>query len=386
MNIKNNILIALIFLLFSQFSNAQKLSSKAEISLLTCSPGNEMYSLFGHSAIRIKDPLLRIDYIFNYGTFDFNEPNFYTKFAQGKLPYILSIGQYRNFKYSYEQQKRSIYEHKLNLDSINRQKMWDALMINYKPENRAYKYDFLFDNCATRVRDMFERTNTSKIEYSYADQEKSFRDILYEYLAPFKWLEWGISTILGKPCDRTATTWEYMFIPDYLMYVMETATVDGNKLLGEKKVIYQAPDTIKTTPFLISPLFIFSLIALLFIAYSNYCMKRRIVKRWPDFLLFGLSGLIGLLIFLLWFCTEHQTTGPNYNILYTLPTHLIALFFLRKRNNFMVKKYFLLNTVILFAVMVVWAIIPAIPQDLPTASIPLILLLGYRSYMISKGK
>lgn len=386
MKLRNNILIALLFILISNVAFANKLSPKAEISLLTCSPGNEMYSLFGHSAIRVKDPVRRIDYIFNYGTFDFTEPNFYTKFAKGKLRYILSVGDFSRFKASYQRQKRSIYEHKLLLDSINRQRMWEALLVNYEPENRAYKYDFLFDNCATRVRDMFENTNTSKIEYSYNDQEKTFRDILYEYLAPFKWLEWGISTILGNPCDRMATPWEYMFIPDYLMYVMETATNGNHKLLGEKTVIYQAPDTIKKTPFLISPLFIFSLIALLFIGYSNYCMRRRIVKRWPDFLLFGLSGLIGLLIFLLWFFTEHQTTGPNYNILYTLPTHLIVLFFIRKRNNFIVKKYFLLNTVIIFAVMVAWAIIPAIPQDLPTASIPLILLLGYRSYMISKGK
>lgn len=386
MKLRTYISITILLLLISNIGFSKKLSSKAEISIITCSPGNEMYSLFGHSAIRVKDPILRIDYIFNYGTFDFNEPNFYTKFAKGKLPYILSIENFNRFKLSYEIQKRSIYEQVLQIDSINKQIIWDALLVNAKKENRAYKYDFLFDNCATRVRDMVEKNNTEKISYSYENQDKTFRNILYEYLAPFKWMEWGISTVLGNPCDRIARPWEYMFIPDYLMYLMETANINGKKLTEEVNIIYKAPDTIKKTPFLLSPLFVFSLISLLFIMYSYYCMKRKIVRRWPDFIIFGLSGLVGALIFFLWFFTEHQTTGPNYNILYTLPTHLIVLFFLRKKHNIIIKKYFLINTFILGTTIFAWAIMSAVPQDMPTASIPLILLMGLRSYMISKEK
>ncbi len=386
MRIKTNIILGLLFLLISSVSNATKLSPKAEISLITCSPGNELYSLFGHSAIRVKDPLNRIDYIFNYGTFDFDTPNFYTKFAKGKLPYLLSVSYFSDFKRAYENHKRSIYEHKLIIDSLNRQKLWDALEENNRPENRAYQYDFLFDNCATRVRDIIENSNTDNLTYNYKNEGKSFRDILYEYLGPFKWLEWGISTILGSPCDRDATPREYMFIPDYLMYVLESAKIGEQKLLGEKKVIYQAPDVIKPTAFFLSPIFIFSLVALLIITYSVRCIKRNLIKRWPDYILFGLSGFVGLIIFFLWFLSEHKTTVLNYNILYFIPIHIIVIFFLRKRNNFIVKKYFLLTMIASLLALVLWLIIPIIPQNLPIASIPLMILFAFRSYMIIRDK
>jgi len=231
-----------------------------------------------------------------------------------------------------------------------------------------------------------ENNNADRITYNYKNQEKSFRDILYEYLNSSKWLKWGISTILGSPCDREATPREYMFIPDYLMYVLESASAGDKKLLGDKKVIYQAPDIIKSTPFFLSPLFIFSLITLLFIAYSLRCMKRKVIKRWPDYLLFGLSGIVGIVIFFLWFLSEHKTAVLNYNVLYAIPFHVIAIFFLKKRNNFIIKKYFLLSTIASLLALGLWLIIPIIPQNLPIASIPLMILLALRGYMISKDK
>ena len=121
---------------------AFQLSNEAEISILTCSPGKELYSLFGHTAIRVRDPKAGMDEVFNYGTFDFDTPHFYLKFAQGLLPYQLSTTSFRNFMLSYQMEERSVYSQRLRLDSLQKQQLFDLLLENYRPENRSYLYNF----------------------------------------------------------------------------------------------------------------------------------------------------------------------------------------------------------------------------------------------------
>ncbi|MCD6555811.1 MAG: DUF4105 domain-containing protein, partial [Bacteroidales bacterium] len=149
-NIKQ-LLLFIVFFLISEINFGQVLSPYAEVSIITCAPGNELYSTFGHSAIRIKDPVLRIDNVYNYGTFNFETPGFYMKFTRGKLDYMLSVSPYRYFVMSYIQEKRAIKEQVLNLSCPQKTIIFHALKINALPENMYYRYDFLKDNCSTRV-------------------------------------------------------------------------------------------------------------------------------------------------------------------------------------------------------------------------------------------
>ncbi len=162
---KKTLFLFLAACLFCGQGKAFTLSPEAEISLLTCSPGNELYSLFGHTAIRVKDPAARFDRVFNYGTFDFDTPYFYLKYARGLLPYQLSHTDYRYFLHAYREEGRSVYEQRLRLDSLQKQRLLDILTENYRPENRSYLYNFLFDNCTTRSRDVILQSLADTVDW-----------------------------------------------------------------------------------------------------------------------------------------------------------------------------------------------------------------------------
>ncbi|MBO4959466.1 DUF4105 domain-containing protein, partial [Butyricimonas sp.] len=158
MKTKLFIISLFLILLTASTSASIKLSKDATISILTCSPGNELYSLFGHTGIRVVDKANDMDIVFNYGTFDFATQGFYFKFARGLLPYQLSCSEFRRFLSSYIYDERSVYSQTLNLDSIQKQYLMDLLFENYQPANREYLYNFLYDNCSTRVRDIIEKS------------------------------------------------------------------------------------------------------------------------------------------------------------------------------------------------------------------------------------
>ena len=193
--------IALLFLLPSKIF-AQNDSCHLRVSLLTCTPGEELYSTFGHSAVRITDSVSNSDIVYNYGTFNFDEPGFYTKFIRGKLSFYLSTDDFDSFKYSYQQENRGITEQVLNLTCTEKYNMLMLLQANLMGQNRFYKYDFTFDNCTTRLRDLLEKTADSPVHFGEVLQTKStFRDLIYEYLDynDKQWSKLGIDILLGKP-------------------------------------------------------------------------------------------------------------------------------------------------------------------------------------------
>jgi len=391
MNNKLVIKISLILSLllstsFISLAREVKLTDKAEISILTCSPGPELHEIFGHSAIRIHDDQNNIDWVFNYGMFNYRTPNFYGKFLKGNLLYHIGGTTYESFVYSYQYSKRSIYEQKLDLDSICKQQIFNAIIENNKEENKYYNYDFQLDNCATRIRDIIEKNCPYEITYSFPNQDKSARDILKEYLKPIRWTDWGINTVLGKRLDIKSETRDYMYIPDYLMYLFDSASINGHKIVTEKKTVYQAPQTIFATPWYLGPEVAFTLIAILILTYSIYCMKRKIVSRWLDYIIFSIAGLVGILIFYMCFFSNYYSTAWNFNLLFFTPTHLLALLFLHKKENFWLRKYFWLSLVAVLHAIGLFYIIPFAGQELPWASLPLVLVIGLRSYMISKNK
>ena len=343
---------------------AFQLSNEAEISILTCSPGKELYSLFGHTAIRVQDPKANLDEVFNYGTFDFDTPHFYLKFAQGLLPYQLSATSFRNFMLSYQMEERSVYSQRLRLDSLQKQALFDLLLENYRPENRSYLYNFLFDNCTTRARDIIDKSlQNSHFEWNTPDLDKNFWNLLDEYLAASPWVQWGIHTILGQPGNRTTTPYQYMFLPDYLMYGLNTATIDHKHLAEKAQLLYEAPEQDNATPWYFAPLFIFGIGALLLIILlwksRGKAMLNTIVL--PTFLF---TGLVGCLLVFLGGFTAHPITAPNWNILWANPLNLIALpFLLGKHLPRFIAIYLKIYMVLLVAALPAWVICqPAVPM------------------------
>ncbi|MEM6805699.1 MAG: DUF4105 domain-containing protein, partial [Bacteroidota bacterium] len=253
--------LSILLLFIPIFLGARPLSKEARISLMTCAPGNELYSAFGHSAIRVKDPKQGLDIVYGYGTFDFSDPLFLPKFIKRDLMYFLDTDKYGEFQYVYKYFKRSFDEQILDLDSIQTQRIYDFLKNNMKAENRFYLYDFFFDNCATRIRDVLynELGPELKIEGKDEEGELTFRDILDLYLQESHWMDFGIDLALGAVVDKKATPWEQTFHPDYLAAFFQDAKLGGKHLVESKSRIYDAPPAVKTTSFFIRPLFLVSL-------------------------------------------------------------------------------------------------------------------------------
>ncbi len=362
MKVKLFIISFFLFTLILNTSASVKLSKDATISILTCSPGNELYSLFGHTGIRVVDKANNMDIVFNYGTFDFATQGFYFKFARGLLPYQLSCSEFRRFLSSYIYDERSVYSQTLNLDSIQKQYLMDLLVENYQPENREYLYNFLYDNCSTRVRDMIEKSTGNQITWTAQPSTKSFWNLLDEYLGRSPWIQWGIHTILGSPATSTATTREQMFLPDYLMYHLDSASYNGNALVQPIEKIYEAPEQDLSTPWYFSPFFVFTIGTLALILLLQKVKSRRLLKA-IAISFFIVTGVIGCLIVFLCFFTKHPTMFPNFNAFWANPLNLIIAFFLGKRTPpWIINKYLFIYLYLLIIGFLLWFLfVPAVP-------------------------
>ncbi|HMQ05655.1 MAG TPA: DUF4105 domain-containing protein [Saprospiraceae bacterium] len=301
------------------------------ISLLTCDPGDELYSVFGHSAIRVWHPDRSFDVVYNYGTFDFNTPGFLMKFLRGKLPYMLSRSSYEQFLYAYNAEKRGIFEQELLLTPEEKRDMVHFLEWNLLPENRFYPYDFFFDNCATRIRDVIPHVTQRMVKWSGEKTTKSFRDLLHEYLPGKPWTEFGIDLVIGAKADQTASVNDQMFLPDYLYEHFEKATLVGSMGAGEPltKEAYQVlifdEDRVKRlqTPFFTPHiLFILCILLEIFLVYSYGKSNWRV--RY-DNLFYAFLGLASVVMMFLWFVTDHQATGQNWNLIWCSPLFFLLL-------------------------------------------------------------
>lgn len=321
----------LTFLLFGLFSTtAQELTKNAQVSVLTIGPGTSLNDAFGHSAFRIKDS--NFDYVFNYGVYNFNTPNFYTKFARGKLEYLIGLDYYEAFFNAYVRQNRTVKEQILNISPTEKQKLFDFLVNNYKPENRAYLYDFFYDNCATKIKDVLQETLDNTVVFHTPEnyKEKSFRTLIQDNLNYNSWGSLGIDIALGSVIDKTATPEEHMFLPENIFTFFNDAEIHNKNLVKEVKILYKKQESKNSTNLFTSPLFILGLISLgiIFITYRDYKNKTR--AAWLDNTLFALTSIIGVLLLLLWFATDHTATAQNYNLLWAFPLNILLLFQLQK--------------------------------------------------------
>lgn len=375
----------LLFLLFlPALLSAQQLSNQATISLLTCAPGSELYSAFGHSAIRIKDPLNRIDLAYGYGTFDFQDPNFYPKFIQRDLNYFLDVDEFKLFNRTYQYFKRSFDEQVLDLDSVQKQKVFDFIQRNMLPENRFYLYDFFFDNCATRIRDVLFNELEGELILPQKDtpSELTFRNILDQYLLKRPWADFGIDLALGAVIDRKATPWEQTFHPDYLARIFDTAENRGKPLVKQRRTLFESESPVSEPIWLISPLSLglMALLVVLFFSWKNRDVQTQ-AFRW-DAVFFTLMGLSGLLLLFLWFGTDHSATKNNWNLLWLLPTHLIAgILLFRKSRPDWLSRYFMITGGLTLLLLLGWFVIP---QSFHVAFAPLMLISAVRSGILYK--
>lgn len=354
-------LILIYFILtLSSVSQAQQavdsLMEQTQVSLLTCDPGKEIYSLFGHSAIRVKNQARDFDVVFNYGTFNFDTPNFTIKFMRGKLPYRLSVSSYADFLKEYHYFKRGVREQILQINNAQKEELIKFLENNAKPENAEYKYDFFFDNCSSRIRDVFENSLLYPPQYS-GESNLSYRDLLHRYLQSWPWLRTGIDLIIGSKADQQADASGQMFIPDKLHDNLATARLGDKNLLGDTYDVLIF-ERIKANNWF-SPEVV-NFILMMGIVFLVYKKKDRYLNTcfnvWLGFVFFAI-----LLIVFLWFFTDHQATKANFNLLWLNPLYLV---FITKNKTWQRRIGILL--VVLFIFCYFNELTGWIQQDMPT--------------------
>lgn len=309
--------------LFSQ------LSDDAYIALITCRPGDEIFNSWGHTGIRVYDPTNNIDHIFNYGMFSFEEPNFLPKFLKGKLLYWVGTENYNSFYYKYDREKRSIIEQKLNLDKAQKRKIFQALNKNLRAENRKYLYDFFFDNCSTRPRDIILKQISIQTNIKNTS-DKTFRELLDPYILHQPWIDWGIDIIIGSIADKKATISEAMFLPEQLMQQFDNISLVNKSLVAEKNILLdheiQNGERKKSTWF--KPIFLMGLL-LMFEIFIFIKRKTYSTKKWLnvcDKLWYTLFAVASLAITFMWFGTNHISTKLNLNLLWLSPLFIFILF------------------------------------------------------------
>ncbi|WP_428664420.1 DUF4105 domain-containing protein [Runella sp.] len=317
---------------------AQPLTKEAKVSLITVSPGEELYSSFGHNALWVSDPMQGIDRVYNYGTFDFRTEGFYIKFLRGTLPYQLSVSPMYHTMYGAQAENRSVTEQVLNLSQNQKQKLFDFLENNYLPQNRQYAYKFFYDNCATRLRDALNAACGDSLVFSRNTVAKdgmlkSFRWWMNKYLGDKPWSKFGMNLAIGLPSDRKASVQEEMYLPDNLQQHIELATIGGQKAVAEYKDLFTKspkPESSNWWEILYSPMAIFHLLGILIILLMYRQQKQQKVTFLFDKIFFSIIGLAGWVLFLLWVATDHGVTAWNFNLLWVMPFYLPFIYFIKR--------------------------------------------------------
>lgn len=363
------------------------LSPRAEISVITCGRGaEELYSAFGHSAIRVYDPVNRIDYAYNYGVFDFDQPNFYLNYTKGLLLFKLGVYAYPDFVNSYVYYNRWVTEQVLNLSPGQKQRIFDYLEWNALPENETYRYDYFYNNCANKVRDVFAQTLGDSLHFddSYITTSYTIRQLTDLYLTDQPWGDLGIDICLGLPMDKKASPYEYMFLPDYVLSSFDHATVSRG---GQEEPLVKAkiPVFVNTpreaSPAFVHPWMVFGALLLVAVALSAWDFRRKDVSLWFDALLFMTTGAIGVLLLLLWTATDHQAAARNMNLLWALPTNLFFLAVLRQKARPSLRKYFLGVAALSLILLLSWSFLP---QQMNPFLVPLVAAIAVRAFTLSR--
>ena len=351
----------LLFFPFWAFSNSLNISENiesTEISVLTCDPGNEIYSLFGHSALRIKNPINGQDLVVNWGLFEFSESQFQFgyDFAKGRLKYYMGIQLMSNFITEYRRSKRGIREQVLNLSNQEKYQIIQLLEENYKPENRKYKYEFFYDNCSSRLRDIIKKVFGENINFYQSPKSNkfTFRETIHLYLESFPWLKLGIDLVLGKKIDKLVSNENLMFLPLNVEEIFDKSLVENNEsiknLVKSKNTLIESFENKNKLNNIGFYSWILLAITLLLIVFK----LDKALEVWSSLNLF-IIGLLGIVLVFMWIGTDHNATKMNFNLLWASPFHFILIFCLIKEswNNF-TYWYLLLSLILIFTTILFW--------------------------------
>jgi len=385
---KKYLLLLFLLLLLVPAKAQIKLSDEAQISILTAAPSDEaVFTLYGHTAVRVKDSLHKIDLVFNYGIFDFSKPNFIYRFTKGETDYKLAAYNFQHYIIEYQMRGSEVTEQVLNFtpDEIN--KIWNALYINVQPENCVYRYNFFFDNCATRPRDQIEAAIDGTLQYADnmtdTDTGVTFRDLLHKYSEGHPWSRFGMDLCMGSKADQPINRRLMMFVPFYVQDFFNTARIVDNE--GQARPLVSSEEKIVVTGLTdadhrsggITPMQSALLLFVLVAAATIYGIRRGKTLWGLDLILFFCAGIAGCILAFLALFSQHPAVSPNYLLFVFHPLHLFCLPWMinkvRKRQK---SWYMRTNCAVLTLFILLWAIIP---QRIDLAVLPLALCLLVRS-------
>ncbi|MGL4993104.1 MAG: DUF4105 domain-containing protein [Bacteroidales bacterium] len=388
--IKSTVVVLLALFASVQLFAYPKLSEKSKVTLLTESGGQEVYALWGHTALRVCDDSLGIDDVFNYGIFDFNSSNFAWRFALGETDYILGVNDMNQLYISAIARGLGMVEQTLNLNIGERQRLWEALLNNARKENRTYRYSFLDDNCVTRPLEMLERSLDAPLVFrDTVPTGGTFRQMIHATTSDFPWLKLGIDLVLGEPLDKSVTYRDEFFLPVYLMKSLDSAYVgmgDVRPIVSKREQLVDGDTDQEEESSFPKPLVVISIFTIiwLFVTRISY-FESRPMQVWQDVLFFLPYGVVGLIISFVSFISTHPATFPNWNILVFNPLQLIyaLLLFI----PFVSSRRTIFHCVNLLLVVVFFAIYPFTGQTFPSETLILGILSVIRSLVwIKKGR
>ena len=354
----------LIFSFTFFYSFTIKGDDNIEFSIITIGPyEDELYSAFGHSGIRYRDKINNIDLFYNYGVFDFDQPDFYLNFLNGRLLYMVGKYNYQTVENFYINQNRYIKEQVLNLNDSEKKIIFDYLEQNIQPENRTYLYNYVYNNCATKIRDILFTVYGERITFKDTSDNKTIRSLMDIYLKNNKWGDLGIDICLGIEIDKKASYSEEMFLPEYLFNNLEGSFLDENiKLISKTNIINSNSTVINKNIF--QPKYIFLLFLTICIILSFRQIKYSLRYIYFDFSVLLASGIVGTLLIYLWFFTDHLSSF-NYNLIWAVPFNVIFSFlFIFNFKSILTRWYIIINSVIIFSLLILWSFLPQNLNDI----------------------
>jgi hypothetical protein len=317
--LKRTLFSLLLLLSFIGYSQSLPLSKEAKISVITCGLGNETYSYFGHTALRVVDPGNNIDVVFNYGAFDFSTPNFVAKFAKGDLQYFVVVHSFPEFLNDYTNEKRSVFEQELLISPEAKQKLFDNLNTTLASQDRFYTYKFIDKNCTSMVVDIINKTLNDVVITKKGDTDKTYRSILFPYFDGHFYDQLGTSIIFGTKVDQLGTK---IFLPFELKNSLEKTTYQNKPLVSKTKTLlsFEKENPGSWWNNVYTYLFILALVVL---AHNKIVDKIYLL----------ILSFIGIFFTFMGFYSSHHELAMNYNVLLFSPLLLILIFFSIAKNK-----------------------------------------------------
>ena len=388
-----------VLLLYMPSLLQSQTNNDLQVSLLTVMPRSKaIYTIYGHTALRLYDPSRSVDAVLNWGTFDSDKPNFIYHFLSGETDYFLSATSTQHFIYTYKADNATVVEQVINIPDSLKTSLLQMMETSLQPENIEYRYNIFFDNCTTRPRDIIEKICGGTLIYPKQDEPVTIRNLVHGCTKHYPWMEFGIDLVIGNGADSLISRRTEMFLPERLMNLLDLSFVkipDGTEyplVLSSQTILHSEDNaSAKACSLLTKPIVVNGFVFLVYLAmiiiwvhgtrFTVHGIRQKQMRRplpftlhpspnIPFAMLFLAAGLGGCIIAGLVFLSEHPCTSPNWNIVWLHPLHLIGFAgFLLKRFYPLFRWCHALNFVLLSGFLLGWY---WIPQELNTAFIPLI--------------